>query len=59
MAFSENIDETPTKAEPQFKNSIMTLSSDMAVFASEDPTKAIEIFQDILAEIRRVKILSI
>lgn len=55
MAISEDIGEVPTKAEPQFKNSIMTLASDMAVFASEDAVKALEIFQDILAEIQRVK----
>ncbi len=55
MAISEDISEVPTKAEPQFKNSIMTLASDIAVFATKDPVKALEIFQDILVEIQRVK----
>ncbi len=55
MAISVEHCGLPTQAEPQFKNSIMTLSSDMAVFASEDPSKALEIFQDILTEIQRVR----
>lgn len=40
--------------ESQFKNSIMTLASDAAVLAADDPEKAVSVFQDILQEIRRV-----
>lgn len=40
--------------EPQFKNAIMTLASDAAVLAADDPEKAAEIFRDILKEIHRV-----
>lgn len=40
--------------EPQFKNSIMALSSDAAVLAADDPEKAVNVFQDVLQEIRRV-----
>lgn len=43
------------KSEPQFKNSIMTIASDMAVFVSKDPLRAIEIFEEMLTEIRRVR----
>ncbi|WP_237671475.1 IS4 family transposase [Desulfomonile tiedjei] len=41
--------------EPQFKNAVMTLASEAAVLAADDPERAIEIFQDILKEIYRVK----
>jgi hypothetical protein len=40
--------------EPQFKNSIMTLASEAAVLAAEDPVRAMGVFQEILDEIRRV-----
>lgn len=40
--------------EPQFKNSIMTLASEAAVLAAEDPVRAISVFEEILEEIRRV-----
>ena len=55
MAISEDINETPITAEPQFKNAIMTIASDMAVFSTKNPAKALEIFKDILLEIRRVR----
>ncbi len=55
MAISGDINETPITAEPQFKNAIMTLASDMAVFSSKNPAKTFEILQDILIEIRRVR----
>ena len=55
MAISMDMDGTAIKAEPQFKNSIMTLASDMAVFVSDDPAKSLELYQEIIAEIRRVK----
>lgn len=42
-------------AEPQFKNAIMTLASEAAVLAAEEPEKSIQIFETILEEIRRVK----
>ncbi len=42
-------------AEPQFKNAIMTLASEAAVLAAEDPQKSIQIFEIILKEIQRVK----
>jgi hypothetical protein len=41
--------------EPQFKNAIITLASEAAVLAPEDPERAVEIFQDVLKEIYRVK----
>lgn len=41
--------------EPQFKNTIMTIASDMAVFVSKDPLRTLEIFKEILAEISRVR----
>jgi len=40
--------------EPQFKNAIMTLASEAAVLAADDPVRAISIFHDVLEEIRRV-----
>lgn len=41
--------------EPQFKNAIMTLASDAAVLVPDEPEKAIEIFNEIIEEISRVK----
>ncbi len=41
--------------EFQFKNSIMALASDAAVLVASDPVKAIEIFEELLLEISRVK----
>jgi hypothetical protein len=41
--------------EPQFKNAIMTLASEAAVLAPEDPATAVIIFNDILQAISRVK----
>jgi hypothetical protein len=43
------------RAEPQFKNSIMTLASEAAILAADDPERALEIFDSILKEISRVK----
>ena len=40
--------------ELQFKNTIMTLASDAAVLAPDDPERAIVIFDEILEEISRV-----
>jgi hypothetical protein len=40
--------------ELQFKNTMMTLASEAAVLAPEDPEKAIEIFNEVLEEISRV-----
>jgi hypothetical protein len=55
MVTAEDSNEASVKSEPQFKNSIMTLASDMAVFASQNPVKTLEVFQDILTEICRVR----
>jgi hypothetical protein len=44
-----------TAIEPQFKNAIMTLASEAAVLAPEDPATAVIIFSDILQAISRVK----
>jgi hypothetical protein len=44
-----------SKIEPQFKNTIMTLASEAAVLAPEDPERAVLIFNDILQAISRVK----
>ena len=41
--------------ELQFKNAILTLASDAAALVPDDPAKAVEIFNDILLEISRVK----
>jgi hypothetical protein len=40
--------------EPQFKNAIMTVASEAAVLAADDPEKAVTVLKDILEEIRRV-----
>jgi hypothetical protein len=40
--------------EPQFKNAVMTLASEAAVLAADDPGRAVDIFQEILEAIRRV-----
>jgi hypothetical protein len=40
--------------EPQFKNAVMTLASEAAVLAAEDPVKAISVLDEILEELRRV-----
>lgn len=42
-------------AKPQFKNAVATLAAEAPVLAADDPEKAIEIFQHILIDIRRVK----
>lgn len=52
MALSQVLVGDPR--EPQFKNAIMTLASEAAVLAADDPVRAISVFQDILQEIRRV-----
>ena len=41
--------------EPQFKNSIMALASEAAVLVPADPEKAVNIFNEVLTEISRVK----
>ena len=41
--------------EPQFKNAIMTLASEAAVLAADDPQRSVQIFELILKEICRVK----
>ena len=43
------------RIKPQSKNAIMTLAAEAAVLAADDPERAIQIFQDILTELRRVK----
>jgi Transposase DDE domain len=55
MVTAEDSGEDDVKSEPQFKNSIITLASDIAAFSSQDPVKALEVFQDILTEIGRVR----
>jgi hypothetical protein len=55
IIISTNSDVQSNTVEPQFKNSIITLASDMAIFASKNPVNSIEIFKEILMEIRRVK----
>jgi hypothetical protein len=54
MVLSAEIFESSEK-ELQFKNAIMTLASEAAVLAPENPEKAIIIFTEILQEIVRVK----
>ena len=41
--------------ELQFKNAMMSIGSDAAVLVADEPEKAIEIFNEILLAIRRVK----
>lgn len=41
--------------EFQFKNAIMALASDAAVLVPDNPEKAIDIFNEVLLEISRVK----
>jgi len=43
------------ETEPQFKNAIMTLASEAAILTPHNPEKAIDIFNEILTEIERVK----
>ena len=45
----------PSPIEPQFKNAIMNLAFDAAILTPDCPEKAIEIFEDIIREISRVK----
>lgn len=40
--------------EPQFKNAVMTIASEAALLAADDPVRAVNIFHDLLKEIRRV-----
>ena len=42
-------------AEFQFKNAVMTLAKEAAVLVPDDPEKAVEIFSEILREIKRVR----
>ena len=41
--------------EFQFKNAIVTLASEAAILAPDDPEKAVLIFDEIITEISRVK----
>lgn len=52
MVVSQALGDEPR--EPQFKNAIMTLASEAAVLAPDDPVRAIGVFQELLEEIRRV-----
>lgn len=54
MVLSSETIEAP-EIEPQFKNAIMTLASEAAVLAPEDPETAVLIFNEILQAILRVK----
>jgi len=50
---SENSPEI--KHRPQFKNAIISLALDVAVLVADDPEIALQIFIDLLVEMRRVK----
>lgn len=52
MVLSQMLADDPR--QPQFKNAVMTLASEAAVLAPDDPVRAIGVFQDILEEMRRV-----
>lgn len=41
--------------EPQFKNAVMTLASEVTVLIADNPIKALEVFEAILKEIDRVR----
>lgn len=58
MALSEQKPEIHLGGEPQFKNAIMTLASEAAVLAPENPEHSLEIFVEILEEIHRVRYYS-
>lgn len=51
----ETTDGKKYNNDPQFKNSIITIATDIAVFISKDPMRVIKIFEEMLAEIRRVR----
>lgn len=52
MVLSQTLAGDPR--EPQFKNAVMTLASEAAVLAADDPEKATSVFYEVLQEIRRV-----
>ena len=54
MVLSSEIQSEGTE-EFQFKNAIMALASDAAVLVPDNPEKAIDIFNEVLLEISRVK----
>ncbi|MHC1728415.1 MAG: hypothetical protein AB9866_20840 [Syntrophobacteraceae bacterium] len=45
----------PRKAEFQFKNAIMALAAEAAMFVPDDPEKAVGIFNEILQTISRIR----
>lgn len=51
----EATDGKKCESAPQFKNAIMTIAFDMAIFVSKDPLRTLEIFDEILTEIRGVR----
>lgn len=54
MVLSSEI-QSEGKKEYQFKNAIMALASEAAVLVPDNPKKAIDIFNEVLLEISRVK----
>jgi hypothetical protein len=44
-----------TISEPQFKNAMMTLAAEAAILTPDNAELAVEIFKEVLTEIRRVK----
>jgi hypothetical protein len=44
-----------TTSEPQFKNAVMTLAAEAAILTPDNAQLAVEIFKEVLTEIRRVK----
>ncbi len=54
MVLSSEIQSEGTE-EFQFKNAIMALASDAAVLVPDNPEKAIDIFNEVIVEISRVK----
>jgi hypothetical protein len=45
----------PKRQEVQFKNAIIALAADAAIFVPDDPVVSIKIFKELLTEIARVK----
>ena len=43
------------KKEFQFNNALFTIASDEALFVPEDPERALVVFEEVIAEISRVK----
>ena len=56
LAVDSESSETPLcVVQPQLKNAVMTFAREVALLAPSDPKRALEIFREMIAEIKRVK----